>query len=260
MIVKENDLTRLDLARASKSALSTNLQDLALYRLLWCLNAGGRRKYKVIHRPDESNRTEPRPDYVCEELLTSARVTIEVCRLQWKNQDQHRATLLQLEIDVNMKLKDLSGAYDVWVYYPVEDYCDGHGSKWRTLVDQICRMVMEAERDPEYSEYVGYIVKRSNLEPGVHLLPRINEEDELVSEFEILDSIKLGLLHANKKLSMYCSGTGIALFDNMVFRIPWLPGDAEYFADEIKRDDWPSVQRCYMVGDSISTERVHRLF
>ncbi len=252
--------TGSELSKAVKSAHAANLQDLALHRLLWCLNAGGRRRYRVVERPDEAERTEPRPDYVCEDALGSAYVTVEVCRFRGlKEEDRNLAVLKQLEIDVNDRLMGrLSGRYDVGIYYPLEAYYDLRGRRWRSLVDSICARVLEA-KDRE-TDLFPYIVKRSDSgQLWVRIMRLLNDEYEVVSEGEILDVLNAILSHAELKLSVYCRGVGIALCENMVRRVPWLPGDAVYFSSQIKWDKWPSVQRCYVVGDSLCSARVHRL-
>ena len=53
-------------------------EERVLCRLLWCLNAGGRRRWVIKGRPDKINRSTPIPDYVCEEQKTKAQLSIEI--------------------------------------------------------------------------------------------------------------------------------------------------------------------------------------
>jgi hypothetical protein len=53
-------------------------EERVLRRLLWCLNAGGRRRWVIKGHPDKINSSTPSPDYVCEEQKTKVQLSIEI--------------------------------------------------------------------------------------------------------------------------------------------------------------------------------------
>jgi hypothetical protein len=71
---EKNDIKAINLLFETKE----EEEERVLRRVLWCLNAGGRRRWTIKGRPDKINRNTPSPDYVCEEQKTKARLSIEI--------------------------------------------------------------------------------------------------------------------------------------------------------------------------------------
>lgn len=66
-------------------------------RLIWCLNAGGRRNYLVQSRPDQSDSSAPQPDFLLRDEVTGQEIALEVTRLFWPDEVNDR-TLVRRKI------------------------------------------------------------------------------------------------------------------------------------------------------------------
>lgn len=71
-----------------------------LERLMWYLNAGGRRRWVVVEKPDEVLRNEKSPDYVLQEERTNAMLTVEITCIPF-NLDQIRSERLHAKFYIN---------------------------------------------------------------------------------------------------------------------------------------------------------------
>jgi hypothetical protein len=53
----------------------------AVERLIWYLNAGGKRDWRVAEKPDDMNDEEPTPDFLLEEVQHGDLLTVEAKRI-----------------------------------------------------------------------------------------------------------------------------------------------------------------------------------
>ena len=218
-------------------------QDYALRKLLWCLNAGGRREYAVTERPDRAHRRELRPDYVCGDRVTGTEITIEVTRI-FLDCDAPEEENLRMDILSEVALlveSHLQGTYHVVTpeYLPMRGI--GKQEAIATLVEAILRS--KGDLTPTFLPYGCVLDKTSDH--GSALVFGATLEEKLTSDWEIETKLDRALEHGNGKLDAYCRGVGIVLVDCFFFLDPLNVWEGRI---QVAAQRFPSVERLFILN------------
>ena len=231
------------------------LQDHALNRLLWYLNSGGKRSYHVEERPDQDERREPRPDYVCRDTITGGYITMEITRiLHHRNElkvETHKIRLWHL---IAKRLGNTLGG-QFTLETPIQ--LNTRGVDLNQLAGEIAGDIIQMSKAMSAGSKVTLskglrLVKLKN--EGSLLLPPVTleEEDESVQDpimlmnfDQIVRAIEQPLEEANRKLCTYSKGTRMLLLDAQFY-----PDTIDSFEAirEIEKEHFPCIDRLYVLN------------
>jgi hypothetical protein len=217
-------------------------QEQDLNRLLKRLNAGGKRNWIVIARPDKRERNKKSPDYICEEVKTKKRITIEVTRAfanpTGAKNVRGRKKLLLTAVQISEKMQKQLRYPGKGIYVAVDELCkDPRDDKG---IDGVAAKFVEEYGNGKLESFkkivgAGFLL----VHPSCEIEDLWDQED--LGNYETLEGqIKLALIEANNKLTN-CDGEGIVLLTIY----PLIDREEIEILRSIERLAFPNIKRFY---------------
>jgi len=210
------------------------VQGHALHRLLWYLNSGGKRSFQIVSRPDEKERSLPRPDYVCWDMASGSYVTVEVTRII------HHPDMLKVEAHKEHVWKliakhvgnSLRGQFALIAPVRLET----RGTDLNKVARQITQAIIETSPNMSVGQKMELPLELTLMklkDEGSMLWPPVTHEDDeesddpinLMTPAQIVRAIMTPLEEANSKLCAYSQGTRVLLLDSEF----WFPAQRPNF-------------------------------
>lgn len=231
--------------------------------LIWYLNSGGRRAWTIVERPDEAERNQPRPDYVCVDGR-GRYVTIEVTYIDAPpNHKAVEALADKLGYEVARRVAgQLNGTYVLRATSPP----NLRHKPLSRAADEIARAIisLQAKMDVEQLTPLSFGMSLfkiradgSELFPSVVLsgdIPSVNK----VNSGQIADAFEAAVQEAGVKLKSYSRGDRLVLLVHDIYldRVDYDEVLALHPNMKIE-----SVQKCYALMDVIGIlPRITRLW
>lgn len=217
-------------------------QEQDLNRLLKRLNAGRKRNWIVIARPDKWERNKKSPDYICEEVKTKKRITIEVTRAfanptGAKNvMGRRKLTLTALQI--SEKVQKRQRYLPKGIYAAVDELCkDPRDDKG---IDGVAAKFVEEYRNGKLESFKKVVKYAGLLIYPSHEIEDLWDQEDLGNYETLEEQIKRALTEANNKLTA-CDGEGIVLLTIH----PLIDIEEFEILSSIKRSDFPNIKHRY---------------
>lgn len=217
-----------------------------LSRLFWYLNAGGRRSWQIINRPDELNRVTPSADFFIKEEKTGKEATVEVTSAssvkegEKYSKERQLLTLAALEITtrITKAIGEVRG-----MYVCKDDLCnDPRDLKGINLA--VSRFVSEYPS----GQFLSFSVRRFGRlvygSPRIEKYWTTNWEDEpgLGTDEEMRSQILHCLNEGNRKLAK-CSGIAMLV---IVINPIMSPNEFD-ICYSIERNKFRNIERLYIM-------------
>jgi hypothetical protein len=193
-------------------------QDEALRHLIWYLNSGGRRSWIIVERPDEEERNQPRPDYICRDERKGGYITIEVTRISVPPMSREvEAFGYKLGYEVAKRVAGkLDGTYSLVASHPL----DVRGIPLSEVAQKIVAEILSPVQrltTVQYNKSLPFGLKLLKIrEEGSELLPLIimtgdSSDTNLVNYEQITEAIRAAVAEASVKLRNYSKGDRLLL-------------------------------------------------
>lgn len=241
----------LKMEREKKILLRSGDEEYGLKCLLRYLNSGDKRSYKVVSRPDKEESNSKRPDFICKDQMTGAEITVEITQIlshpdRLKAQAHRRRIWYETAKLVEGKLP---GGYQFTLPLKLNTRGLTVNQLAQTVIHKAANMKVgdkiQLERDLELSKlsdegsFLSYVEARQDENDDDPI-------DELMNFAQVIHAIKTPLQEANEKFDAFSKGVRILLLDCRSIPLDIL--DVSILSDEITLDQYPSIDRIYLLN------------